>query len=124
MAKVTDTNGVLFGHIQTVGSSGQNNNTSQTTPYAVDVTGGDNLTADFGYYLEKPDGVLSVSLSYAFAERKDDGPVHFTWETATETGNAGFNLYMGDRRQILVPGECEPDSLLRHRLGCAGALHI
>ena len=25
---------------------------------------------------------------------KDDGLVHFTWETATETGNAGFNLYM------------------------------
>ena len=37
---------------------------------------------------------VAVALSYVYAERADDGMVYFMWETATETGNAGFNLYM------------------------------
>lgn len=39
-------------------------------------------------------GPLSVSLSYIYAELADDGMVNFRWETAIETSNAGFNLYV------------------------------
>ena len=35
---------------------------------------------------------LPVTLSYFLATPSGDG-VHFAWSTATETGNAGFNLY-------------------------------
>ena len=65
---------------------------------------------DFGI---KPGKALAVSLSYVHAERSGDGTVHFTWETATETGNAGFNLYMlVDGQQILVTTEMVPSSVI------------
>ena len=55
---VTDTAGVLAGHRHSLGTAGADDN-SQTDPYAVEIgdgTGGqpaaDNLTADFGYYVE------------------------------------------------------------------------
>ena len=35
---------------------------------------------------------LPVTLSYFLATPSGDG-IHFAWSTATETGNAGFNLY-------------------------------
>ena len=40
------------------------------------------------------DTVLSVSLSYTYAEHNDNGGLTFIWETATETGVAGFKLYI------------------------------
>jgi hypothetical protein len=53
VVRVTDVNGVLNGYWHSLGTPGQNNN-SQTDPYAVQISSAnrDNLTADFGYYLE------------------------------------------------------------------------
>ncbi|MGB0384481.1 MAG: SdrD B-like domain-containing protein, partial [Ardenticatenaceae bacterium] len=47
---VTDENGVLAGLTHSLGTAGTNNN-SQSDPYALSIlAGGENLTADFGYY--------------------------------------------------------------------------
>jgi hypothetical protein len=48
--------------------------------------------ADFGYY---DVGTTPVSLVFFQASRKG-AQVRFEWSTATETGNAGFNLYVED----------------------------
>ena len=65
---------------------------------------------DFGFN----DGtVLAVSLSYVNSERADDGTVSFIWETATETGNAGFNLYAQSNDVLsLVNAEMIPSSVI------------
>lgn len=49
----------------------------------------DQINFDVGFTL---DSFLAVSLSYVSSERKDDGSISFTWETATETAVAGFNI--------------------------------
>jgi hypothetical protein len=53
VVNVTDTAGVLYGYWHSLGAAGQNNN-SQVDPYAAQISAGqvDNLTADFGYYVE------------------------------------------------------------------------
>ncbi len=53
VVNVTDENGVLFGHWHSLGATGLNDN-SQLDPYAVSISEAapDNLTADFGYYIE------------------------------------------------------------------------
>ena len=52
VVNVTDTAGVLAGYWHSLGTAGVNNN-SQIDPYAVTLAAGaDNLTADFGYYVE------------------------------------------------------------------------
>lgn len=49
---VTDVDGVLNGYWHSLGTAGVNNN-SQVDPYGVSVaTGGENLKADFGYYVD------------------------------------------------------------------------
>ena len=65
---------------------------------------------DFGFN----DGtVLAVSLSYINSERAEDGTVSFIWETATETGNAGFNLYaQGNDVLGLVNAEMIPSKVI------------
>ena len=45
---------------------------------------------DFGFY---PEGTTPVSLAFFSATRNGDR-VNFVWTTATEAGNAGFNLYV------------------------------
>ncbi len=45
---------------------------------------------DFGFY---PEGTTPVSLAFFSATRNGDR-VNFAWTTATEAGNAGFNLYV------------------------------
>ncbi len=45
---------------------------------------------DFGFYI---DGTTPVSLAF-FSATRDGDQVNFTWTTATEAGNAGFNLYV------------------------------
>ncbi|MCB9139635.1 MAG: hypothetical protein H6642_14935 [Caldilineaceae bacterium] len=69
-----------------------------------------NYNVDLGF----TDTALAVSLSYAYAERGDDGTIYFIWETATETGNAGFNLYMelADASQQLVNSELVSSSVI------------
>ena len=58
-------------------------------------------------------GSLPVTLSYFLAMRSDDG-IRFQWSTATETGNASFNLYVetpAGRQQInpaLIPMQYLP----------------
>ncbi|MCB9139634.1 MAG: carboxypeptidase regulatory-like domain-containing protein [Caldilineaceae bacterium] len=66
---------------------------------------------DFGVYLEIK---LAVALNYAYSERAADGTVYFIWETATETGNAGFNLYMelADGSEQSANGELVPSSVI------------
>ena len=55
---------------------------------------------------------LAVSLSYISSERTGD-TVSFVWETATETGNAGFNLYMAvDGGMSLVTTDMVPSSVI------------
>ena len=43
------------------------------------------------FTLGSTSGALPVTLSYFLATPSGDG-IHFAWQTATETGNAGFNL--------------------------------
>ena len=50
---VSDRNGVLAGYWQSDGPNDGQDNNSQIDPYAVSIpTGGENLTADFGYYVD------------------------------------------------------------------------
>ncbi len=50
---VSDRNGVLAGYWQSDGPNDGQDNNSQPDPYAVSIpTGGENLTADFGYYVD------------------------------------------------------------------------
>lgn len=48
---VTDENGVLAGYWHSLGTANTTDN-SQVDPYALTITDGDNLSADFGYYVE------------------------------------------------------------------------
>ncbi|MCB0045885.1 MAG: discoidin domain-containing protein [Caldilineaceae bacterium] len=66
---------------------------------------------DFGVFLDTP---LAAALNYAYSERAADGTVYFIWETATETGNAGFNLYMelADGSEQSANGELVPSSVI------------
>ena len=59
------------------------------------------------------DATVPVTLSYIYAERGDDGLITFTWETATETSNLGFNLYMiVDGENVLVNDELIQSSVI------------
>ena len=53
----------------------------------------DNIDLGLDYAIVCTDGPLAVSLSRFEAKRTGD-VVRFEWETATETGNAGFNLFV------------------------------
>jgi len=67
-APVTDENGVLAGYWHSRGADGANNN-SQADPYAVSIgPGGEDLTADFGYYVEP----ASVG-NYVWLDENGDG---------------------------------------------------
>lgn len=72
--------------------------------------------SDFAAGLNK-NGTTPVTVSYFKAEHQGDS-VNFTWSTATETGNVGFNLYVetgGELVQIndeLIPSQAV-DSLDR-----------
>ncbi|MCB0045886.1 MAG: discoidin domain-containing protein [Caldilineaceae bacterium] len=82
--------------------------------YSTALTGSQDGRMNYNVDLGFTDEPLSVSLSYAYAERGGDGTVYFIWETATETGNAGFNLYMelADASQQLVNSELVPSSVI------------
>jgi hypothetical protein len=70
----------------------------------------------FNYHLDLgfTETPLAVALSYAYGERTSDGTVYFIWETATETGNAGFNLFLegADGSLTLVNAELVPSSVI------------
>ncbi|MCB0046973.1 MAG: discoidin domain-containing protein [Caldilineaceae bacterium] len=89
---------------------GERENSLYSTALATSQDGRMNYNVDLGF----TNTVLSVSLSYAYTERGDDGTVYFIWETATETGNAGFNLYMEltDASEQLVNSELVPSSVI------------
>ncbi|MCB0044302.1 MAG: hypothetical protein KDD92_02610 [Caldilineaceae bacterium] len=65
------------------------------------------------YQIEVISPALSAPLSYEYAERDGD-TVYFIWETATETSNVGFNLYMefADGSVQLVNSEMEPSHVI------------
>ncbi|MCB9139156.1 MAG: hypothetical protein H6642_12480 [Caldilineaceae bacterium] len=65
------------------------------------------------YQIEIVNTTLAVALSYNYAERDGD-TVYFIWETAAETGNAGFNLYMelADGSEQLANDEPAPSSVI------------
>ena len=67
---------------------------------AVDTSGNPTVGEVEDYEITMQDGhpiTTPVTLSYFRAQRKGDS-VTFTWSTATETGNVGFNLYVGDEK--------------------------
>lgn len=75
-----------------------------------------------------PDTSLAVSLSYVYSERASDERVRFVWETTTETGNAGFNIYADlDGEHHLITPEMVPskaiDSLEPVRYVHLGEMH-
>ena len=122
---VTDVDSKLTGYMHTLGAQDPYTNlgndpvdSSKAEPFGVsigNVNPSDNLNVDFGYFLMPPlDTTVAVTLSYAFAERVEDGTVYFLWETATETQNAGFKLYMelGDSSELLVTSEMVPSSVI------------
>lgn len=66
----------------------------------------------FGEFVLQNDDPTSVTLAEFFAEQMDSH-IRVTWETASELGNVGFNLYRGvsqsepDRRlnDLLIPSQ-------------------
>ena len=74
---------------------------------------------------------LAVTLSYFLATPSGDG-VHFAWSTASETGNAGFNLYAeteAGRQRLnaeLIPSavidSVEPQDYAYEATGAAGKI--
>ena len=79
MVKVTDDDGVLAGYWHSEGDQGADDN-SKTETYAVDATGGDDITADFGYYV-KPGSIGNV----IWEDLDGDG----IYDPATEPGIEG-----------------------------------
>jgi len=83
VVKVTDDNGVLNGYWHSEGAQGENNN-SQIETYAVDTSDGENdLTGDFGYYVEP--GALG---NIVWEDINGDG----FYDPATEPGIAGIEV--------------------------------
>ncbi len=84
--------------------------TTAVVAYTTGAPGENNHGLDVGFSTNS----VAVSLSYIFAERLDDGSVYFLWETATETANAGFNLYMelSEGNEQLVTPNLLPSSVI------------
>ncbi|NIM95881.1 MAG: hypothetical protein GTO18_19450 [Anaerolineales bacterium] len=84
---VSDNYGELSGYAWTDGLDDTNNH-SQETPYPVTISGASIYHADFGY---DPNPTWASIAS--FDAYVDKGRVVVAWETASEVGTVGFNLY-------------------------------
>lgn len=83
VVNVTDTAGVLYGYWHSLGTAGTNNH-SQVDPYAAQISAAqaDNLTADFGYYVEP-----ACVGNFVWYDQDGDGI-----QDATEPGLNGVTL--------------------------------
>jgi protocatechuate 3,4-dioxygenase beta subunit len=81
---VTDSAGLLHGYWHSLGAAGADNN-SQVDPYAVSLAaGGENLSADFGYYVEP-----ACLGNFAWYDEDEDG-----LQGATESGFDGVPVQL------------------------------
>ena len=81
---------------------------------AVDVSGNPTVGEVEDYEITMQGGTpitTPVTLSYFQAQRKGD-TVTFSWSTATETGNVGFNLYRCSQLTALRSGSTIRSSIL------------
>jgi hypothetical protein len=92
IVQVTDEDNLLASHTWTDGLDNTDNE-SQVTTYAVTISDGDVLYADFGFYID--DDPTSVSL-VSFTATPEDGSILLEWETASEINNLGFYLYRAE----------------------------
>jgi hypothetical protein len=84
VVNVTDAAGLLHGYWHSLGAASANNN-SQVDPYAVTLAaGGENLTADFGYYVEP-----ACLGNFVWYDEDEDG-----LQGATETGFDGVPVQL------------------------------
>ncbi|MFN8489149.1 MAG: SdrD B-like domain-containing protein [Caldilineaceae bacterium] len=96
---VSDRDGVLAGYWHSLGTAGQDEN-SQTDPYAVRIGNGqplDNLTADFGYYVE-----LAALGNYVWYDTNHDG-LQQAGETPLKDVTVRLTIvYTGDVTTVLT----------------------
>lgn len=90
IVQVTDEDNVLAGYALTDGTD-DTDHESQVNPYAVTISGGDVLYADFGFY--NPNGTPTAVTLASFTATPGEGHVLLEWGTASEIDNIGFNLY-------------------------------
>ena len=104
--RVTDTGGVLNGYNTTYEVTEGVNNPPYNGEETVTTTAGDVANINFGYYYPKPTLVSVVGFG---AYAADSGAVYVTWETASETGTAGFRVERFDAASgEYVPVNQEP----------------
>lgn len=84
IVSISDNFGILSGYSKTYG----------TDNWPVTISGASNLTIDYGYFREDP----TLAFIAPFCAYSDGGQVVVHWETTSENGTVGFNLYRKEEK--------------------------